>query len=199
MYWLDLVLLLVLGLGALLGARSGLLWQVARVVAFAAAIYACLRYHTVAAGWLLQNISGLTPSLLWLLAYGITFLAVYLICFLVFYALEKALRAAHLKLMDRVLGAVVGVVKAGLLAGAILLGLALYATPESDSTLAPSKVASVLLRGMRVVIVAVPQDYKDRLSEAVDRLRNEAAERAREEAPTPTPTRNPDPLRDPLD
>ena len=30
MYWLDFVLLLVLGIGAFLGARSGLLWQVAR-------------------------------------------------------------------------------------------------------------------------------------------------------------------------
>lgn len=195
MYWLDFVLLMVLGVGALLGARSGLLWQVARMVTFAAALYACIRYHTVAAGWLLQNVTGLSVSLLWLLAYGVTFLAVSLGCFLIFYVLEKALHAAHLKLVDRLLGAAVGALKAGLLAGAVLMGLALYATPESDSTLAPSRVAPVLLRCMRVVIVAVPQDYKDRLSGTLDRLQKEGGDRVKEEAEK----RKPDPLHDPLD
>ena len=51
MHWLDFVLLLVLGVGAFLGARSGLLWQVARVITFFLAIYACIHYHGIAAGW----------------------------------------------------------------------------------------------------------------------------------------------------
>ena len=58
---LFFVLLLVLGIGAFLGARSGLLWQVARVVTFFLAVYACIHYHGIAAGWLLQNIRASSP------------------------------------------------------------------------------------------------------------------------------------------
>src|SRR5262245_44993752 len=169
MYWLDFVLLLVLGIGAFLGARSGLLWQVARVVTFFLAIYACIHYHTDIAGVLLQNLSGASPTVTWLLAYLVTFLSVYAVCMLITYVLEKALRAAKLKPMDRLLGALVGVLKAGLLAGAILLGVALYASPdEADGPLSQSKVAPVLLKTMRVVIVAVPQQYKDRLGDTLE-------------------------------
>src|SRR5438270_9203685 len=121
MYWLDFVLLLVLGIGAFLGARSGLLWQVARVITFFLAIYACIHYHGIAAGWLLQNLRAESPVVPWLLAYLVTFLSVYAVCMVITYALERMLRAAKLKPMDRLLGALVGAVKAGLLAGAVLL------------------------------------------------------------------------------
>ena len=57
MYWLDFVLLLVLGIGAFLGARSGLLWQVARIVTFVLAVYACIRYHGVVAGVAAEEIA----------------------------------------------------------------------------------------------------------------------------------------------
>jgi membrane protein required for colicin V production len=203
MYWLDFVLLVILGIGALLGARSGLLWQVARVVTFALAIFTCVKYHHVAADWLTRNITGISPLVSGLLAYGVTFLAVYLVCFLVFHMLEKALRAANLKPMDRLLGAVAGVLKASLLAGAVLMGVALYATPESDDTLAQSKIAPVLLKEMRVVIVAVPQKYKDDLSHTLDRLKKDAANKVKEETDKNSPEKQspkkPDSLHDPLD
>lgn len=199
MHWLDFVLLLVLGFGALLGLRSGLLWQVARVLTFALAIYACIHYHTVAAGWLADHLSGLNEVTTYLLAYLVTFLTVYLVCFIVTHLMERALRAAKLKPVDRLLGAVVGVLKAGLVAGGVLLGVAVYATPASDKTLAESKIAPVLLKGMRVVILAVPQKYKDSLSETLDRVQKEGAEKLQEKQREKLEQRKPDPLKDPLD
>jgi membrane protein required for colicin V production len=178
MHWLDFVLLLVLAIGAFLGARSGLLWQVARVLTFFLAIYFCIHHHTTVAGWLLQTMRGASPTVTRLLAYLVTFLSVYAACMVMTYVLEKALRAAKLKPIDRVFGALIGVVKAGLLAGAILLGVALYATPgEADNALGESKVAPVLLKTMQVVIVAVPQQYKDRLGETLERLKHVASEK----------------------
>ncbi|MBI1916858.1 MAG: CvpA family protein [Planctomycetes bacterium] len=171
MYWLDFVLLLVLGIGAFLGARSGLLWQVARIVTFVLAVYACIRYHGVVAGWLLQIIRADSPVVPWLLAYLVTFLAVYAVCMVLTYVLERMLHAAKLKPMDRLLGAGVGILKAGLLAGAILMGVALY-DPDADGALGESKVAPVLLKSMRVVIVAVPDEYKNRFEKAKERIFN---------------------------
>src|SRR5438067_1346439 len=171
MYWLDFVLLLVLGIGAFLGARSGLLWQVARIVTFFLAIYACIHHHTEVAGFLLQHLRGASPTVTWLLAYLVTFLSVYAVCMLFTYLLEKALRAAKLKPIDRLFGALVGILKAGLLAGAILMGVALYDS-DADGALAESKVAPVLLKSMRVVIVAVPDDFKNSFEKAKERIFN---------------------------
>jgi membrane protein required for colicin V production len=198
MHWLDFVLLLVLGFGMLLGLRSGLLWQVARVVTFALAIYACVHYHTVAADWLASNVRGLTELTGKLLAYLVTFVAVYLVCFLVTHLLERALRAAKLKPLDRLLGAAVGVLKAGLLAGGVLMGVAVYA-PDAEPTLAESKVAPVLLKGMRVIIVAVPQQFKDRFNETLDRIKKDGTEKLKEHQLDKPEERKPDPLTDPLD
>jgi membrane protein required for colicin V production len=194
MHWLDFVLLLVLGLGALLGARSGFVWQVARVLVFGVAVYACINYHGVAAERLSGLLTSTTPAIVWLLAYIVTFVAVCLVGFLLTYGIERLVRAAQLKPVDRLLGAVVGVLKAGLLAGAILMGVAVYATPNSDHILAESKVAPVVLEGMRLVIVAVPKDYKDKVSDAVERLKKEGQEAGKRAIP-----KKPDPLNDPLD
>ena len=198
MYWLDFVLLLVLAGGAFLGARSGLVWQVARVLIFAAAVYACIQYHGGCADWLGRSLRGLSPSVCHLLAYVVTFLAVCLIGFLVTHMIERGVRAVSLKPVDRLLGALVGVVKAGVLSGAILLGVALYAVPEAEEPLGESKVAPVLLKGMRVLIVAVPHEYRDKLSETLDHLQHRPADKA-EEKPKPRPKPTPDPLNDPLD
>ena len=190
MHWLDFVLLLILGFGAILGARSGLVWQVARIVIFGAAIYACINYHGVAAEQLTGLLTHTSPTVLWLLAYVVTFLAVCVAGFVVTYLIERAVRAARLKPLDRLLGALVGTLKAGLIAGALLMGVALYASPESDEVLAESKVAPVVLQGMRIVIVAVPQQYKDKLSDALGRMKKETA---------PLLQKPIDPLNDPLD
>src|ERR1700688_4526874 len=97
MHWLDFILILVLGIGGLLGLRSGLLWQVARLVVFAAAIYACIHYNSDVAAQLLQWFEGLNDSTAKLMAHIVTFLGVCLIGLIITMILEHFLRAVHLK------------------------------------------------------------------------------------------------------
>jgi membrane protein required for colicin V production len=178
MHWLDIVLLVVLGIGVVLGARSGLLWQVARIVTFGVAIYATVFGNGLVVAQITPYLTDWSPMAVQVLAYVGTFLAVYLALFGVTLLLEKALKAAKLKTLDRVLGGLFGLVKAGLLAGAVLMGVALVATPDVDAALAESRVAPVLLTAMRGVIVAVPQDYKDQLNAAIDRVKKQATDQA---------------------
>jgi membrane protein required for colicin V production len=180
MHWLDIILLVVLALGAALGARKGLLWQVARIVTFGVAIYVCIYYHGFAAGLMAPYLDGASEMLLKVLACGVTFLTVYLVLYGITLLLERAVKASRLKLLDRFLGALFGAVKAGLLAGAVLMGVALLGSPQADATLAESSVAPVLLLVMRGVIVAVPQEYKDELTAALDRIKKAGADRAEE-------------------
>jgi uncharacterized membrane protein required for colicin V production len=176
MHWLDTVLLVVLGIGALLGAWAGLVRQVLRIVAVCVAIYACVYFHEAANGFLAGRLDGAPPFLVSLLAYALICGVVFLVFWLIRQALEKGMKAAKLKPVDRVLGALLGVVKFGLASGAILMGLAVLGLPLTDSALADSKVAPVLLDGMKAVIVLVPQDYKNEVDNSVQRVKQKAAE-----------------------
>jgi membrane protein required for colicin V production len=178
MHWLDITLLVVLGLGTLLGARSGLLWQVARLVTFAVAFFVSIFYHEPIANLLGTFLTGTSPLFVSALAYGGTFLSIYLVLHGITLLLERALKASKLKALDRLLGAGFGLLKATLLAGAVLMGVALCATPQTDAAMADSKLAPVLLEGMRAVTVAVPQDYKDQLNASLERIRKEGVQRA---------------------
>jgi membrane protein required for colicin V production len=181
MHWLDITLLIVLGIGALLGVRSGLLWQIARIVTFGVAIYVCLYYHDYAASLIAPYLlEGTPPTVATVAGYVVTFLGVYLVLYGITLILEKGLKVAKLKTMDRLLGAGLGILKAGLLAGAVLMGAAVFGTPQTDQMLAESRFAPVFLQVMRGVIVAVPQDYKDQLSAALERIKQAGVDRAQE-------------------
>jgi membrane protein required for colicin V production len=180
MHWLDITLLVVLAVGALLGARSGLLWQVARIITFGVAFYVCIFYHEPVAAFLGNYLTGTSPLLLSVLAYVATFCAVYLVLYGITLLLQRGLKASKLKTLDRVLGAGFGLLKATLLVGAILMGVALYSTPQTDAAMAESRLAPVLLEGMRAVAVAVPQNYKDDLNASLERIRQEGIKKAGE-------------------
>jgi membrane protein required for colicin V production len=178
MHWLDITLLVVLAFGALLGARSGLLWQVARLVTFGVAFYVSIYYHQPVAELLGTYVTGTSPFVIGVLTYIATFLGVYLVLYTITLLLQRALKAARLKMLDRLLGAGFGLLKASLLLGVVLMGLAIYSTPQTDAAMADSQLAPVLLQGMRAVTVAVPQNYKDELNASLERIRKEGAKRA---------------------
>jgi uncharacterized membrane protein required for colicin V production len=178
MHWLDITLLVVLAFGALLGARSGLLWQVARLVTFGVAFYVSIYYHQPVADLLGTYVTGTSPFVIGVLTYIATFLGVYLVLYGFTLLLQRVLKAARLKTLDRLLGAGFGLLKASLLLGIVLMGLAIYSTPQTDAAMADSQLAPVLLQGMRAVTVAVPQNYKDELNASLERIRKEGARRA---------------------
>src|SRR5262245_39811377 len=101
MNWLDITLLVVLGLGAILGARTGLLWQIVRIFSLLTALYGCVYYHGHASQLLGEHLSGTSPFLVNLLAYAFIFAVVYLVVFLIAYILENGLKLARLKPLDR--------------------------------------------------------------------------------------------------
>lgn len=180
MHWLDFVLVLALVLGGLLGLRSGLLWQVARLIIFGVAIYACIHHHARVANWLEGTFDGLTNATSWLMAYIVTFLAVCLAGFFVTYFLEYMLQAARLKPIDRFFGAIVGVLKTALLAGGILTGMAVYGDPETRESMAGSRLAPPLLECMQWFIGAVPQEFKDELNDKIHQIKDQASDKFRE-------------------
>ena len=77
MYWLDTAILVLLGVGAGLGAWTGLLKQVVRVVGLIASIYAAVMFHGWAANWLQQTfLQGSDPAIPDALSYVVVFVAI---------------------------------------------------------------------------------------------------------------------------
>jgi membrane protein required for colicin V production len=195
MPWLDIVLVLVMLVGGLLGLRSGLLWQVARIVIFAAAIYACIHYHGHAVKFLSENFDGLASETSSLLAYVVTFLGVCLAGFLITFVLESFLRATNLKPLDRVLGAIFGIVKTALLCGGLLTGGMLYGSEKTRDMVGESNFAPPLLKGMSLVLAAVPEKVKQDLDDALEKMKRHQAEKAGEGAPADSREPRPKPQR----
>ncbi len=188
MHWLDFILILVLGIGGLLGLRSGLLWQIARIVIFAFAIYCCINYHEVPAGWIKDTFTGLSDGTTWLVAYIITFLGVCLAGFLITFILEGVLKAANLKPIDRILGALVGVLKAGLVCGGVLTGVVLYGPAQTKEAIGDSYLAPQLLEGMRYVLAAVPEKVKDELGDSLEKIKKQHADKFRDSRASRNPS-----------
>jgi uncharacterized membrane protein required for colicin V production len=77
MFWLDTALLAALSLGAILGARSGLVWQLARLLGLTLALLLAVRLNEPAAA-LAQGmlLDGADPRLVRLLGYAVVFVLV---------------------------------------------------------------------------------------------------------------------------
>ena len=157
MNWVDNSLFVLLGVGAIFGAVSGIVWQIARLITYGASVYASIYFHEPIAAFLQPYVGG-SPVSLKVITYVVTFMGIYLLLHVITLAIERMIKAVRLKPVDRLLGAGLGLVKAGLIAGAVLMGLALYPNPATETALAQSRIAPALLNVMHAVIVAVPQE-----------------------------------------
>jgi membrane protein required for colicin V production len=185
MYWLDTTILVLLGLAALLGAISGLLWQLLRIVGFGVALYLAIFGNEWASGVIGQNIlRDANPTVVKGVAYVAVFVVVYLVLFLVTFIVERAVRAAKLKFVDRLLGALFGTAKAALILGAIFLGLASVPHEPTQEVLKRSAVAPVLANGVSLILAAIPEDYKRQFNDGLQKLGEAATHKTDEHPPT---------------
>lgn len=86
----------------------------------------------------------------------------------------EAIEALGLKPLDRLLGAGVGVVAAGLLVGAGLLALGSSTDPKVHEKLAGSKLTPYVVERMRMVLAAIPDACREDFLQALRRLDNAA-------------------------
>jgi membrane protein required for colicin V production len=172
MYWFDTTLLLLLALGALLGAWSGLIGQVARFICLGISIYAAVLFHEPGAHILHERVLQGSSLQVSRVVSGIgIFVAVYLAGHLTSRLARSGMRAADLESFDRLLGALLGSVKMALLLGAICLGVANHKHPATEVIVSRSSLVPVFADGMEWIVVQIPEEYKSYLRESVEHLR----------------------------
>jgi membrane protein required for colicin V production len=162
MYWLDIAILAVLTLAALLGARTGFVGQMARLVALAAGLYGAFRLHDRVVPLLEQSL--LTEGPAWLVhaaAYAVVFLAIYAVLLTLTLFLDRGVRAAQSRWLDRSLGAILGAVKAGLVLGLLLIVLTAFAPDLGQEVTEQSSLAPRLGAGTQALFQVIPVEYRE--------------------------------------
>jgi membrane protein required for colicin V production len=179
MFWLDTSILAILSLGAVFGAMSGLLWQVARFACVAAAVYAAIALNDQVSAALNEGcMYGADARAVRTAAYVIVFLAVYLVLFFATRLAYQGMEAVRLEPLDRLLGAVLGLGKAALLLAAVAWTLASFQHPKTRELLDQSTIAPALAEGMETVLQVIPPEVKAEVCDGLKSLQEIARGKA---------------------
>jgi membrane protein required for colicin V production len=173
MHWLDCTILAILAAAAVLGAYTGLLMQLFRLVGFAVALYAATCLHAAVSNWLHDTVMHNADSqVCTAVAFAGLFLAVYLGIFFATWLLERGVNAAQLQYLNRGLGALLGVVKMSLIVGAVCYGLQQLPFDQTREIIEDSLMAPILARCVQHTLTAVPTDYQTEMSESWKHVRD---------------------------
>ena len=181
MHWLDITILVVLGGAAVLGIRSGLVKQIARVVGFITALFGSIFFHGATADWLQQNVmKGTDPQATGATAYVADFLGIYLAFFLTAMLVERFLKAVKLNWVNRLAGGVTGAGKAALIMGALFMAVISFPNPLTDDVIKQSRGAPVLAAGAGLALKMVPKQYTDDLQNGLNKFQQEADQQTKD-------------------
>lgn len=120
MGFIDVILGLLLIYGLYKGFRNGLILEIASIAALIAGIYGAIHFSYIAADYLSQRLEW-SPYYLKLASFLITFLAIVIAVHLLGKLLTRVAEMTLVGFLNRLGGAVFGVVKVAVILGALLI------------------------------------------------------------------------------
>lgn len=182
MHWLDILILVVLGIGAAMGFATGLLWQVARVVSLGLSLYAAIVTNAAAADWLADQWKDVNPAINHIVAFIGVFLAVYLALYWITRALHKAIKASRLETLDRLLGGLLGAAKMAAVVACVCAVMAAVDLPLFREWFDQATVAPYFARGSDIAVRFIPPQYREQMDEGVEQVRDQLQKRVADAA-----------------
>ena len=168
---IDIIILILIGVGVIQGLMKGSMKELASVVGFVAGLLlARALFGTVAEQ--LAPALGTSITIAQILSFILIWVAVPIGCSLVASVLTKALEVVHLGWLNRLAGAMLGAVKMMLLAGIGIYVLE-YIDPKSEMVSKTTKKASVLYTPMKELVdqcLPVIKDVTDDIKEVTDKI-----------------------------
>ncbi len=141
MSWLDIILIFAVVAGAGLGYKSGLVWQVIRLLSWIVSFWAAGRFY-VAFGGRVNAFTGI--NLPPLASYLIILISILLVFYLIAYICRSVVDAIHLKLFDRISGLFLGALKVCIIATVAVVFIHFRTEPDSffNNAISGSALAS---------------------------------------------------------
>ena len=140
---------------------KGLIREIISLVALIGGFILAVIYYPAVGGKLAEFTK--TDSLANFIGFLIIFSGCILIGVIAAFLVNRFVKAASLKWVDRLLGGVFGLVRGWVIAS--ILVLALIAFPIREGMIARSVLAPYLLAGARAAVLLVPQTLKDKFNE----------------------------------
>ena len=168
---IDIIILILIGVGVIQGLMKGSIKQLASIVGFVAGLLlARALFGTVAEQ--LAPALGTSITIAQILSFILIWVAVPIGCSLVASVLTKALDVVNLGWLNRLAGAMLGAVKMMLLVGIGIYVLE-YIDPKSEMISRTTKRASVLYHPMKELVdqcLPVVKDMTDDIKDVTDGL-----------------------------
>ncbi|MHC4197875.1 MAG: CvpA family protein [Planctomycetota bacterium] len=166
MTWLDIVFITVLCGAAALGFMSGLMWQLYGIFCLVLSYFVALLLHGVVAGPFAGGHGEPTANTV---AYSLVFGVVFILS----YGLGLLIkRFFHLRpgKTGRILGLFLGLFQAALVCGLVAVALVDYSSGNVKQLAESSKIVTVFARGARFMSVLIPQDVKNGVGSAREKV-----------------------------
>jgi membrane protein required for colicin V production len=159
--FLDYLFVCVVLVSIGFAVTKGLVREIVSLVALIGGfILAVMYYHSL--GGMLVELCR-TDSVANFFAFLILFVGCILIGAIISLIMNRFMKAASIKWIDRLLGGIFGFLRGWAIASVLVL--ALIAFPLRDSVIPQSVLAPYLLAGARAAVLLVPQDLKNKFNE----------------------------------
>lgn len=177
---LDIIILVVLGIGIAHGIRTGLIKQVASILGMVVAFFLGVAFMVPVGQKLVESL-GFSETLGPLLGFTLVFVIVHLVVIGAMKALEKAVGALKLSAINRGAGGAVGAFKAAFVLSVLLMLVGNMGYPNDgmrDTSLFYTPVATVMPASWSFVQDRMPQirQLTDRVGLTVGDVRDQAVE-----------------------
>ena len=159
--FLDIVFAIIFLVSIAFALLKGLAREIISLAALIGGFLLAVFFYHIPAS-LFKEISK-TDAIANLIGFSIIFLGCILLGAIAAFLVNRFLKAASLKWMDRLLGGIFGLLRGWIIASILLL--ALIAFPIKDDFLSRSVLAPYLLAGAKIAIHCVPQKIKDQFNE----------------------------------
>ena len=163
---IDIIILVLIGVGVILGLMKGSIKELAAIVGFVAGLLLARALFGTLAEQLAPAL-GTTITIAQILSFILIWVAVPIGCSLIASVLTKALNVIKLGWLNRLLGAMLGALKVMLLVGLGIYVLE-YIDPKSEMVSKSTKKASLLYNPMKdfvnqclPVVKDLTEDFKD--------------------------------------
>lgn len=159
MNYIDLIIAIPLLWGLYKGFTKGLIIELAALVSLCLGVFGALKFSDFVAEYCTTNF-GWTSEYMPLIAFAITFIGIVLLVYLVAKVIEQFIRLAALGVVNRVLGAMLGVCKFALIISCLIyafnaVGLQERVLPKVDAD------KSLLLKHVAVIAPTVIPAFKE--------------------------------------
>jgi len=163
--WLDIILIAILIVTSILGIIKGLVKQVFGLLAVILGLILALGFYSQVS-WLYRRLVS-NEVLSHFLGFITIFLAVLCIGWLSSRTLSKLIKGP-LKLLNKVLGGGLGLLKGILVCGVVVFALLVF--PISKKALKESQLSPVCLQMTRAIIGLIPRELKEEFREAYQEI-----------------------------